>query len=137
MRVVLDTNVIVSALLSREGPPGRVLVIIQQQERILVTSVQQLEELRSVFARDRIRKRIRPHESEKFVQNIDGTAFVVTELPHAFHSLDQDDNDILATAMAGDADLIVSGDKKHMLSLGQVEGISIVTPREALRRLSK
>ena len=42
---------------------------------------------------------------------------------------------ILAVAITGKADLIVSGDKKHMLALGEVEGIPIVTAREALDRL--
>ncbi len=51
-------------------------------------------------------------------------------------SPDPKDNPILAAAIAGKADLIVSGDKKHMLALGAVEGIPIVTARDALDRLS-
>ena len=50
-------------------------------------------------------------------------------------SPDPKDNPILAAAMAGKADLIVSGDKKHMLALGEVENIPIVTARDALDRL--
>ena len=53
------------------------------------------------------------------------------------NSPDPDDNLILAAAVAGNADLIVSGDKRHMLSLGDVEGIPIVTPRDALSLISK
>ena len=45
------------------------------------------------------------------------------------------DNPILAAAVAGKADLIVSGDKRHMLALGKVEGIPVVTVREALARV--
>ena len=62
-------------------------------------------------------------------------ADVAEDLPAVNFSPDPDDNLILAAAIAGRADLIVSGDKKHMLSLGQVEGIPIVTPAEALHRL--
>lgn len=51
-------------------------------------------------------------------------------------SPDPDDNVILATAIAGQADLIVSGDKKHMLALGQVDGIPIVPAAEAADRLA-
>ncbi len=51
-------------------------------------------------------------------------------------SPDPKDNPILAAAIAGKADLIVSGDKKHMLALGEVKGIPIVTARDALDRLS-
>ena len=50
-------------------------------------------------------------------------------------SPDPKDNPILAAAIAGKADVIVSGDKKHMLALGEVEGIPVVTAREALGRL--
>ena len=45
------------------------------------------------------------------------------------------DNPILAAAVAGKADLIVSGDKRHILALGKVEGIPVVTAREALARV--
>lgn len=50
-------------------------------------------------------------------------------------SPDPKDNPILATAIAADADLIVSGDKRHVLALEDVDGIPVVTAREALNRL--
>ena len=52
-------------------------------------------------------------------------------------SPDPKDNPILATAIAGKADLIVSGDKKHVLALGEVGGIPILTAHEALKRLGE
>ena len=52
-------------------------------------------------------------------------------------SPDPKDNPILATAIAGKADLIVSGDKKHVLALVEVGGIPIVTAHEALTRLGE
>ena len=52
--------------------------------------------------------------------------------PAANLSPDPKDNPILAAAIAGKANLIVSGDKKHMLALGTVEGVPVVTAREAL-----
>ena len=42
-----------------------------------------------------------------------------------------DDNPVLATAIVGDADLIVSGDRDHMLAVGSTDGIPIITAREA------
>ena len=51
-------------------------------------------------------------------------------------SSDPKDNPISAAAIAGKADLIVSGDKRHMLVLGQLEGIPILTARDALDRLN-
>ena len=63
-------------------------------------------------------------------------ALIITELPVVNVSLDPKDNPILASAIAGKAELIVSGDKKHMLDLGEVEGIPIVTARKALELMS-
>jgi len=51
-------------------------------------------------------------------------------------SPDPDDNYILATGIAGKADLIVSGDRRHMLGLEEVHGIRIVTARRALDLLT-
>ena len=62
-------------------------------------------------------------------------AIVVPSIGQVDVSADPDDNMILASAIAGRADLIVSGDKPGMLNLGEVEGIRIVTPREALSLL--
>ncbi len=50
-------------------------------------------------------------------------------------STDPEDNIILGTAVAGKADLLVSGDKKHLLPLGKIEEISILSPREAIENI--
>ena len=54
-----------------------------------------------------------------------------------YYSPDPMDNQILAAAIAGGVDLIVSGDKRHMLALLDVDGIPIVTARKALELLSR
>ena len=64
-------------------------------------------------------------------------ALVLDEPPEVDLSPDPKDNLILAAAVAGMANLIVSGDKKHMLVLGKVEGIPVVTAREALERIPR
>jgi uncharacterized protein len=74
-------------------------------------------------------------ESNRALENIKAAAIIVESVGQVAFSSDPDDNIMLATAIAGRADLIVSGDKPGMLSLGEVEGIRIVTPREALDRL--
>jgi len=67
--------------------------------------------------------------------NVLVSALVIDTLPDIRLSADPDDNAILATAIAADADLIVTGDKSHLLSLESAQGIPIVTPRAALRYL--
>lgn len=135
MRIVLDTNVLVSALISRDGPPGRVLSAVKREALTLVTSAEQLSELRAVVSRAQLRPYIRPDEAEDLLANLQVAGEVVTKLPTVNTSPDPDDNLILATAIAGKADLIVSGDKKHMLALGRVDDIPIVTAAAAADRL--
>ena len=137
MRIVLDTNVLVSALISPAGPPGRVLAAIKYERRLtLVTSTAQLSELRTVLSRERLSPYIRREEAEDLIRNLEAVGEVVTtDLPNVNDSPDPADNLILGTAIAGHADMIISGDKKHMLSLGQVSGIPIVTAADASDRL--
>ena len=135
MRIVLDTNVLVSALISRDGPPGLVLAAIRRERLTLVTSEAQLDELRTVLSRERLRPYIRPGETEDLIRNLEAIGDVVADLPEVNASPDPDDNRILATAIAGRADLIVSGDKKHMLALDRVDDVPIVTAAAASDRV--
>ena len=97
----------------------------------MVTSAVQLDELRNLTDRERLRPCIRREEADDLIRNMEAVGVVVTDLPHVNASPDPDDNPILATAIAGHADLIVSGDKKHMLALGRIQGIPIVTAAAA------
>ncbi len=135
VRILLDTNVIISGFLSAKGPPGLLLQRWLDGRFDLVTSQTQLDELGRALGYEKFRDRINSDQMRDFVDNIDVMAVVVPSVPDVMLFPDPDDNPILATAIAGQADLIVSGDKPHMLALGEVEGIPIVTPREALNRL--
>ena len=88
-----------------------------------------------VLARPRLQRLIDADEAEIIVRNIGAGARVLANPPVVDLSPDPEDNPILATAITGEADLIVSGDRRHMLALGEAKGIPIVSPREALERL--
>jgi len=135
VRVVLDTNILVAALITKGAPPDRLWQAWLRGEIELVTSIAQLAEVSAVLARPRLAKYVDPEEAAAILDNIDSRALVLDALPDVNLSPDPDDNPILAAAIAGKADLIVSGDKKHMLALGEAEGIPIVTARDALDRL--
>ena len=135
MRILLDTNIIISGFLSAKGAPGQLLQAWLDGRFTLVTSPIQLNELQRALGYDRLRDRVSPEQVRDFVDNIDVLAVVVSPTTLVTVSPDPDDNLILAVAIAGQADLIVSGDKRHMLALQEVEGIPIVTPREALTRI--
>lgn len=132
-RIVLDTNVLVSALLSPNGPPARLLAAVKDGDVTLITSEEQLQELHRVLYR--LNAQVRPDEAESLVDGLRAVGVIATDLPDVDDSPDPDDNQILATAIAGGADVIVSGDKKHMLSVGRVGAVPIVTARDALNWL--
>lgn len=137
MRIVLDSNIFVSALISGEGFPGQLLAAVKREGITLVTSKFQIDELRAVFARERLRPYILPSEADELLYHIEAVGMVVAHLPEVNVSPDPKDNPILATAIAGQADLLVSGDKGDVLALGDIEGIPIVTASEAIGRLQR
>ena len=132
MRVVLDTNILIGALITKGTPPDTLYRAWLRGEIELVTSTAQIRELADVLARERLQRFLDADEAAAIVENIGTRAVILDQLPSVSHSPDPMDNLILATAIAGGADLIVSGDKKHMLALRQVDGIPIVTARQAL-----
>ena len=135
MRVVLDTNVLIAALITKGTPPDRLYQAWLRGEIELVTSVAQIAELAAVLARPRLQKYLDADEAAAIIENIDTRAVILDDLPSVDLSPDPKDNPILAAAIAGNADLIVSGDKTHLLELGAAVGIPIVSAREALNRL--
>ena len=136
MRVVLDTNILIGAVITKGTPPDRLYQAWMRGEINLITSTAQMAEVAAVLARPRLEKFLSTDEAETLVENIGTRALILDEPPSVNLSPDPKDNPILAAAIAGKADVIVSGDKKHMLALGEVEGIPVVTAREALERLS-
>lgn len=135
MRILLDTNILVGALITKGTPPDQLYRRWLRAEFDLVTSVAQLAEIVNVLTRPRLRRFTRAGEAEAIVGNIHARALVLHDLPSVNLARDPADNPILATAIAGKADLIVSGGKKHVLALEDVRGIPIVTARDALKRL--
>jgi hypothetical protein len=136
VRILLDTNILVSGLISRKGPPGLLLRAWLFESRFeLVTSEEQIAEFRRVLGYVHLQRLITPAQARDVVDNLDARAFVATDLPTLDVSPDPDDNVILATAVAGEAELVVTGDKSDLLFLDTVLGIPLVTARDAVERL--
>ena len=135
MRIVLDTNILIGALITKDTPPDRLYQAWLRGEIELVTSAAQIAEITEVLARPRMQRLIDAEEAAAMVENLDARAVVVDKPQPVNLSPDPKDNSILATAIAAQADLIVSGDKRHVLALGDVDGIPVATAREALERL--
>jgi putative PIN family toxin of toxin-antitoxin system len=136
VRLVLDTNILVGALISRSGPPGELLAAVKDRRITPIISEAQLAELRDVLGRERLRPYIRRVDAEDLLATIDAIAVMASDLPEIALSPDPKDNPILATAVAGQADYLVSGDKADLLALRAVDRIAIITAAQALRRLA-
>ena len=137
MRLVLDTNVLVSAFLWG-GIPGRLIELAGEKEIDLYTSRALLAELSEVLRR---RKFIKPIQTTGFtaaeiVKHYQRLAHRITvrQLTHRI-SRDADDDQVLACALAAKADFIVSGDK-DLLTLKVFQEIPIMTAAEAVRAIA-
>ncbi len=135
MRLLLDTNVLTSAALTPQGAPAQLIEAWLDGKLVLVSSEFQLTELARVLTYERIRSRLAPQEANVIVGRIRALADLVEPTESVTDSPDPDDNRILAAALAGAVDAIVSGDKPGMLALESVGGIPVLMPAEALRRL--
>src|SRR3990172_13073125 len=131
LRVVLDTNVIVSGTIQSRGNPFRIIEAWRQGRFLLVTSNALVEEVRRVLTYPRIQKYgITPQQIRRVIQTLKRYG-VSTEGKLKVSAVPEDpqDNQVLAAAIEGVADYIVSGDE-HLKNLKRYQTISIVTPRE-------
>jgi uncharacterized protein len=139
-RAVLDSSVLISAFLTPKRLPSAVLDAAERGAFVLCLSPVILEETRASLLRKT--KRIRRYYSypdERIAAYIEGLAAqaeLVSDLPD-IRAVPNDpkDDPIVATAVAGKADYLVTGDKAHLLPLKEYQGIRIVSPREFVELL--
>jgi hypothetical protein len=135
LRVVLDTNVLVSGLIML-GKPRELLSIIARREATLVLSKEILNEFTKVMRRNKLTEHVTEEQVERFIENIERIAEFVELESHLEVVNDPKDDFVINTAIDGRADLIVSGDH-HLLSLKEFKGIKIASVDEAVRKLKK
>ncbi len=131
MRVVPDTNVLVSGIVFG-GPPGTIIALAAARQLQLILSPPLITELRRVL-----------HEKFEFgddalylAETLVRRASIVVEPDRTLKLITEDpeDNRVLEAAAEGKADAIVSGDR-HLLKLKVFESIPIMSPRQFLDRL--
>ncbi len=136
MRIVLDTNVLVSALI-KSGRPRELIFEIVRKKVQMITSEKILEEFIEVTEDPNIRRYVSDGDVIEFLRVIGDVAHVI-KVKSKFNVIkeDPDDDIVLRTAHDGRAEYIVSGDK-HLLSLKKFRGTKIVTVRQMLNLLRK
>lgn len=133
MRVVLDTNVILSGIIVPHNPPAQLLTLAQEGRFKIILSPKIIQEIQRVLGYPRLAKFMAKHrlslnEADDVLQKIINLALLtpgnleVQALP-----VDPSDNDILAAAVEGEAEFVISGDH-HLTDLKSFQGIRIVDP---------
>ncbi len=131
IRIVLDANVFVSAYLSPDSKPARVLQLAAHGGKFqLCASREILEEVKEVLRRPKLRKTHQSSfkETDEYVKGLAAAAIMTTGLAKVnVITADPADNKYLACALEAKADYIISGDH-HLLDLKTYRGIKIMTP---------
>ena len=129
---MIDTNILVSALLVGTSLPAHLIVLWREGRFDLLTSLEQLDELMRVTRYPKIRERLSPALAGRLINQLRELAVVLENLPIVAVCADPGDDYLLAMAEAGAADFLVTGDKRDLLSLARHEGTRIVTVRDVL-----
>lgn len=139
VRVVVDTNVLVSGLFGiKNSPSSRILTAVRHQKIILVTSPVILEEVGNVINRERIIKltKMTDEERKDFIDELVKRCEITAgKQLVSIITRDSKDDKFLACGVEGKVDYIVTGDK-DLLVLREYEAIKIVTPGVFVERMS-
>ena len=139
MRVVIDTNVVVSRLLIPLGPPARIMKHYEQGLFELLVSGDILAEYRRTLGYNRLRVLHHMNDSEidAFMEDLgEFSTLVEPNIKLDVVKEDPKDNKFIECALAGEADFIVSGDAP-LLNLGEYQGIQVLSPATFLRMLEQ
>jgi len=135
MRVVLDTHVLISALLIPRSESAVLLGAWRRGVFDLMSCDLQLEEIRQVTRRAKIRALIRPALAGELVNQLRSMTLWFDTLPQVDKSIDPFDNFLLAMVEAGAAHVLVSGDERGVLTLRSHGNCHILTVRQFVAQL--
>jgi len=134
IRAVLDTNILVSAILVPSGIPARILVAALASMFSCFTSETIVSEVLVTLGRDRVRRKYRLDlarisQVREFLESRPVLVPITADVRGA--ASHPEDDLILATAVSARADYLVTGDRQ-LLARGQLQGVQIVSPRDFL-----
>ena len=139
MKITLDTNVLVSGTFW-EGEAFRIIQLIQQKRVQCFLSKDILQEYEAVLhSGEIVEKTYENHLSVKsaFIKALELCTIVEPKRRVAVVKEDPADNMILECAIEANVDYLITYDAKHLLKLGEFEGIKIISPAQFLRIIEK
>ncbi len=135
MRVVLDTNILISALISPKSVARQIYEAARSGRIVLVTCDAQLDEFRRVTRYPKVQQYIRASEAGAMLNELRELAVYIEVNEKVDVSPDPADNFLFAMAQASQADYLVTGDKEDVLALGRHGKTQIVTVRKLIEIL--
>ncbi|MPZ20843.1 MAG: putative toxin-antitoxin system toxin component, PIN family [Luteitalea sp.] len=129
--LVLDTNVLVSGILSEHGPPGWIVDLVMARELATAYDSRIIAEYRDVLARTELK--LSPERVNRVLFAIQDAGVLVTPLPWPVALPDADDEPFLASAKAAGAPL-VTGNLRHYPTASRC-GVTVLSPRQFLETL--
>ena len=141
MRVLIDTNVLVSYLLQPDAPgavQATLRAFLEEQFTLLVPGALLQELLVTVGGKPRLAKRIPPEDLTTFIAILEEFGEKVQEIAEPIPAVTRDPKDdyLLAYALVGEADYLVTGDKDLLELQGQITGLEILTPAQFIDLLA-
>lgn len=136
MLAVIDTGVLVSGLIRRQGTPGDVLRLLRDGRFRLIDTTETLVEVIDVLGRPpfRLKYHIEPDDITALVNLVRLRGDLVVPTQHITACRDPKDDKFIEAALAGQADCVVSGDA-DLLALSPFRGIPILCPAEFIARV--
>lgn len=134
MRLVVDTNVLVSALLSPHGPPAQVLRLLLQGDLVPLHDDRILAEYKGVLSRPGFG--FAAEDIGAVLEGIEGGGETVFAKPLPLELPDPDDLPFLEVAVAGRADALVTGNLRHYQPVRGKHVVEIISPNGLVERLA-
>jgi len=133
IKVVLDTNIVISAPLSKDGNPAKIFELLLLEEIKNFRSFEITEEIMDVLGREKIKKLLSQEKIDFILENyMNSSVFIQPGFTLNAIKEDEDDNRILECAELVKVDYIITGDE-HLLDLRSFKSIRIVSPKEFLQ----
>jgi len=131
MKIVLDTNVLVSGLLNPYGAPGRIVLLVADGKLSLCHDARIISEYREVLSRPAFA--FRAEHINALIDQIKFAGTTATPAPLAHPLPDRDDEAFLEAAIACDAEYLVTGNPRHFPARLR-QGVEVISPADFVKR---